>query len=89
MAANTAVVDARLIDTKPPPAKAILDLAGAERVFEVRWFNPRTGGDLQLGSSQAVSGGGKVNLGQPPTDSDQDWLVILSPGDPNREYPPG
>lgn len=66
-----------------------LDLFGADRVFEIRWFNPRTGGDLQLGSTQAVAGGGEVNLGQPPTDSDQDWVAILSPGDPKAEYPPG
>lgn len=65
-----------------------LDLFGVGGVFEIRWFNPRAGGDLQMGSTQAVTGGGKVNLGQPPADSDQDWLAILSPGDPNAEHPP-
>ncbi len=65
-----------------------LDLFGADRVFEIHWFNPRTGGDLQLGSIQTISGGGKVKLGQPPVDSDQDWLAIISPGNPKADNPP-
>ncbi|PHQ34059.1 DUF5060 domain-containing protein [Rhodopirellula bahusiensis] len=56
-----------------------LDLNGVDREFEILWFNPRTGGDLQAGSVQTVNGGDKVNLGQPPMDSDQDWLAVLRP----------
>ena len=61
-----------------------LDLSRADGQFEVRWFNPREGGDLQSGSTEAVSAGPKVALGSPPciasdqTDvSDQDWLSIV------------
>ena len=61
-----------------------LDLSDADGQFEVRWFNPREGGDLQSGSTEAVTAGAKVSLGSPPgiasdqTDvSDQDWLAIV------------
>ncbi len=66
---------------------AIVDLSDANGVFEVWWFNPREGGDLQIGSTQAVRGGETIALGNPPADPDQDWLAILRPGDPNRDYP--
>ncbi|TWU37114.1 DUF5060 domain-containing protein [Novipirellula artificiosorum] len=66
-----------------------LDLSAATGLFEVLWFNPRTGGALQQGSTQVVSAGGKAMIGDPPNDSDQDWLAVVRPGDPKRDYPPG
>ncbi|MGI9244808.1 MAG: DUF5060 domain-containing protein, partial [Verrucomicrobiales bacterium] len=66
-----------------------LDLSGATGIFEVLWFNPREGGALQTGSTLAVNGDGKVSLGSPPSDPAQDWLAVVRPGDPNRDYPPG
>lgn len=54
-----------------------LDLSAASGSFSVKWYNPRTGGQLQLGSTQRVSGGAKVSLGQPPTDPTQDWVILL------------
>ena len=54
-----------------------LSKAGDER-FTVRWFNPRTGGDLINGNPKTVSGGGaNVSLGAPPNTSNQDWVVLL------------
>lgn len=67
---------------------ASLDLKGAEGVFEILWFNPREGGSLEPGSSQAAPGGGKAMLGHPPRDREQDWLALVRPGDPERSYPP-
>lgn len=66
-----------------------LDLSGTSGPFELHWFNPRDGGKLQLGSTVSVNGGAKVSLGSPPSDLGQDWLVLVRPGDPNRNYPPG
>jgi hypothetical protein len=66
-----------------------LDLSGANGIFEILWFNPREGGPLQRGSNQAVNGGEKVRLGDPPGDPGQDWLAVVRPGDPARDYPPG
>ena len=39
------------------------------------WFNPRSGGALQVGSVATVSGPGIVDLGQPPRDANEDWAV--------------
>ena len=66
-----------------------LDLAKAQGVYEILWFDPRNGGELLNGSVHAVTAGGKVNLGHPPTATDRDWLAIVRPGVPNRVYPPG
>lgn len=58
-----------------------VDLAEATGVFEVLWFNPRAGGSMQHGSTKAVMGGGKVAIGTPPGNDEQDWLAIIRPGD--------
>ncbi|WP_404308766.1 DUF5060 domain-containing protein [Neorhodopirellula lusitana] len=66
-----------------------IDLSEATGVYEVKWFNPRAGGSLQNGSTQAIHAGGKVAIGNPASDDGRDWLAVLRPGDPNRDYPPG
>jgi len=55
-----------------------LDLTGAKGDFQVKWFNPRTGGELQDGSVKRVRAGSRVSLGQPPTDPSNDWLVVAT-----------
>lgn len=67
---------------------ANLDLSDAQGVFEVLWFNPRQGGPLQLGAIQSVIGGRKVVIGIPPSESSQDWLAVIRPGDTGWNYPP-
>jgi len=52
-------------------------LSDADGEFQVHWYNARIGGDLQSGSVKTVSGGGSVEIGQPPADADQDWAVLL------------
>jgi len=54
-----------------------LDLSSAKGEFTVAWFNPREGGELQEGSVKDVTGGGKVALGSPPQDADEDWLLLV------------
>jgi len=56
-----------------------LDLSTAKGSFTVKWFNPRAGGKLVTGSVNSVEGGGSVALGKPPTDADEDWLVVIHP----------
>jgi hypothetical protein len=68
--------------------KAELDLAKAEGLFEVQWYDPRNGGPLQTRTVRAVRGGSTCSLGRPPKDPDQDWAVLVRPADPNRNYPP-
>jgi Domain of unknown function (DUF5060)/Putative collagen-binding domain of a collagenase len=46
--------------------------------FDVAWFNPRTGGDLQQGGQKTFQGEGYKLLGAPPSDPDKDWVVVIS-----------
>ena len=54
-----------------------LDLSNAKGTYTVQWYNPRTGGALQKGSLQEVNGGSVVQLGNPPAESGEDWLVVV------------
>ncbi len=54
-----------------------LDLADHPGRFTVRWYNPRSGGRLWRGSVTRVSGPGRVDLGQPPSDPEEDWVVLV------------
>jgi hypothetical protein len=54
-----------------------LDLGDSEGSFEVRWFDPRGGGALQRGSVATIDGGGVRELGTPPSDVNEDWLVLV------------
>ena len=61
----------------PNGGSTSLDLLGTTGRFLVRWFNPRTGGDLEQGSVRRVLGGGKVTIGQPPSNPTEDWLAVV------------
>lgn len=56
---------------------ALLDLTGVEGLYDLAWYNPRTGGDLQAGSVTSIEAGGKRDLGTPPADSEEDWLAVV------------
>jgi len=69
-----------------------IDLSGASGNFELKWFNPRIGGFE--GQTKDVSGGGNVATGNPPGDTNQDWVVLISKkglvnvkGNPFRSVP--
>lgn len=61
----------------PEGGSADLDLSEVSGRFQLRWFDPRTGGRARLGSVRRVRAGGDVSLGKPPYELDQDWLAIL------------
>ncbi len=54
-----------------------LDLSNAKGTYTVQWYNPRTGGAVQTGSVKKVNGGSVVQLGNPPADTGEDWLVVV------------
>ena len=61
--------------------------------FNVRWYNPRSGGRLQIGSVRSVPRGNRRNLGLPPGgSSNDDWVVLLrrtgGNGGPTTTRPP-
>ncbi|MEM6979721.1 MAG: DUF5060 domain-containing protein [Planctomycetota bacterium] len=54
-----------------------LDLSDTNGSYDVQWFNPRVGGDLQDGGTSTVIAGPSVTIGPPPSDVDDDWVVLL------------
>jgi len=54
-----------------------LDLGTATETFRIRWFNPREGGPLQVGTLAMTSGPGVVTIGQPAVDTDKDWVALV------------
>ena len=57
---------------------ASIDLSTCKGKFWVKWFNPRSGGDFQLTEIQKVKGGKVIDLGKPPVDDGEDWLVVIT-----------
>jgi hypothetical protein len=55
-----------------------LDLRNCSFKFDIFWYNPRTGGDLQKGSLKAVKGGAWSEIGTPPGESSLDWIVLVN-----------
>ena len=54
-----------------------LDLRGISGDFSVQWFDPRNGGLLQAGTVTTISGGDWRALGDPPSELNQDWAVLV------------
>ena len=62
----------------PEGGTSTLDLSGVGGAFTVHWFNPRTGGPLAATTSvKTVQGGTIVDLGRPPAEANQDWLIVV------------
>jgi hypothetical protein len=54
-----------------------LNLTGVSGTFDVRWYDPRNGGDLEVGTVATVTGGGQRSIGQPPGSTTSDWVVLV------------
>lgn len=61
----------------PEGGEAILDLSGSENTYSVFWFNPKSGGELQIGSKESVTGGGRVSTGESPSNRNGDWVCLF------------
>ncbi|MDN5213132.1 Ig-like domain-containing protein [Fulvivirgaceae bacterium BMA12] len=55
-----------------------LNLNGQSGTFDVRWFNPRSGGALLNGNVTSVTGGGTRSLGNPPNTTTSDWAILVT-----------
>lgn len=56
-----------------------LDLSTANGEYTVRWFDPRSGGELQTGSRPTIAGGSVQSLGHAPSHPAKDWAVLVMP----------
>ncbi|HEX2394475.1 MAG TPA: DUF5060 domain-containing protein [Bacteroidales bacterium] len=54
-----------------------LDLTDKTGPYSLLWYNPRTGGDLQTGSIRTIEKGGIVSTGNPPSEPDKDWVILI------------
>ncbi len=54
-----------------------LDLGNSGKEFSVQWYDPRNGGALLEGSITTVVGNGIQSLGNPPSEQNKDWVVLL------------
>jgi len=61
----------------PASGTTNLNLADSSGTFGVRWYNPRAGGPLQMGSVGEVTGPGSAAIGHPPQDPDKDWVALI------------
>lgn len=64
----------------PLGGEASIDLTGAEGSYSVSWYNPRTGGEPQQTEVTTVEGGEVRSLGNPPSESEKDWAVLVKAG---------
>jgi len=55
-----------------------LDLSDASGNFSIQWFDPRNGGELQVGSVESVPGGGNQSVGEAPAEAEKDWVVLIT-----------
>ena len=54
-----------------------VDLGTVAASFDVKWFDPRNGGNLQNGTVTQVSGPGTKNIGNAPNNTSNDWVVLV------------
>ena len=61
----------------PDGGTTAVNLGEEEARYSVFWYNPRTGGPLQEGSVKTVANGRTVNIGLPPSEVGEDWVVLI------------
>ncbi len=59
------------------PSGGSPNLNVAAATYNVKWFNPRSGGGLMDGPVTEVTGPGFVSLGQPPNATSSDWAILV------------
>ena len=55
----------------------VLDLTGQTGAYSVSWYNPVDGGALQNGSVTEITGGDYRALRVPPSQPNDDWVVLI------------
>lgn len=54
-----------------------VDLSNYKGDFEIKWFDPENGGELQDGSVEQTSGGSIRDMGKPNGEIDRDWVGLI------------
>ncbi|MBN1480083.1 DUF5060 domain-containing protein [candidate division KSB1 bacterium] len=53
------------------------DVELTEDTYSVKWYNPRTGGELIDSNVTEVRGPGRKSIGLPPEERQKDWVALL------------
>ena len=61
----------------PTGGTTSLDLGNHSATFTVKWYNPRTAGELQTGTKTEITGPGPAAIGQPPKETGKDWVALI------------
>ena len=61
----------------PSGGTTSLDLGNSSATFTVQWFNPRRGEGILPLSDATITGPGPAAIGQPPKDTDKDWVALI------------
>ena len=61
----------------PEKVQNKIDLTGYEGEFDINWFNPRKGRELELGTVTRIPGGLVSDIGSPPSDLEKDWVALI------------
>ena len=48
-----------------------------EKKYSIKWFNPRSGGELVDGTVSGIQGKGFRSLGGPPSETEKDWVAVV------------
>ncbi len=60
------------------PGTISLNLSGVSGTYSVKWFNPKFGGSLQVGTVPQITGGGIRALGLPPFSGGKDRVILIN-----------
>ncbi len=61
----------------PDGGSTTLNLSHTNNSFDIFWYDPRNGGNLKTGTKTLINGGATRNLGQAPSNTNSDWVVLL------------
>lgn len=56
---------------------AVIDYKDIKGEFEIFWFDPRLGGELQKGTVEKFKAENDIDIGHPPANKALDWAVLI------------
>ena len=54
-----------------------LNLESFNSELDIKWYDPRNGGELIEGNIKTIQGPGRVNIGIAPGDIEKDWAILI------------
>ncbi len=60
------------------PKAGPYEISLPEGKYLVKWFNPVSDGKLPDGTTKTLTGGGKVSIGMPSVEPENDWVALIT-----------